>query len=156
MYRSVTEAEISKRWNRFQDGLAAHEVDGALIVLKTDLYYFSGTDQDAHLWVPASGEPILMVRKSMERAREDSPVRSIVPLPGLSHLPKLIGKQTGQGPKRIGLEMDILPAAFYFSYQRLFPDAEIVDISALIRSVRMIKSDYEISCGIERARCPRR
>jgi len=137
MYRSVTEGEISKRLNRFQNKLTAHEVDGAIIVQKTDLYYFSGTDQDAHLWVPASGQPILMVRKSMERAREDSPVRSIVPL---------IRKHTGKGPKRLGLEMDILPAALYLSYQRLFPDAEMVDISPLIRSVRMIKSDYEISC----------
>jgi len=146
MYRSITEEEISKRLNRFQNKLTAHEVDGALIVQKTDLYYLSGTDQDAHLWVPASGQPILMVRKSMERAREDSPVQSIVLLPGFSHLPELIRKHTGKGPKRLGLEMDILPAAFYLSYQRLFPDAELVDISPLIRSVRMIKSQYEISC----------
>ena len=146
MYRSVTEEEISKRLNRFQKKLTAHEVDGALIVQKTDLYYFSGTDQDAHLWVPASGRPFLMVRKSMERAREDSPVRSIVPLPGFSRLPELIREHTGKRPKRLGLEMDILPAAFYLIYQRHFPDAEPVDISPLVRSVRMIKSDYEISC----------
>ena len=146
MYRSVTEEEISKRLNRFQNKLTAHEVDGALIVQKTDLYYLTGTDQDGHLWVPASGQPILMVRKSMERAIEDSPAQSIVSLPGLSHLPELIREHTEKGPKRLGLEMDILPAAFYLSYQRLFPDAKLVDVSPLIRSVRMIKSDYEISC----------
>ncbi len=146
MYRSVTEQEISKRLNRFQNKLTTHEVDGAIIVQKTDLYYLSGTDQDAHLWVPASGQPLLMVRKNMERARADSRIQSIVPLPGLSHLPELISQHGGELPKQLGLEMDILPTAFYLIYQRLFPDAELVDISPLIRSVRMIKSDYEISC----------
>ncbi|MBL7224825.1 MAG: aminopeptidase P family protein [Desulfobacteraceae bacterium] len=146
MYRSVTKEEISKRLNRFQDKLTAHEVDGAIIVQKTDLYYLSGTDQDAHLWVPASGQPLLMVRKSMDRAQEDSPIETVVPLHGLSHLPELIRQHGGELPKQLGLEMDILPAAFYLSYQRLFPDAELVDISPLIRGVRMIKSDYEISC----------
>ena len=146
MYRTLKEEEISKRWKRFQDELAAHEVDGALIVQKTDLYYFSGTDQDAHLWVPASDQPLLMVRKSMERARKDSSIRSIVPLPGFSHLSVLIREHTGKFPKRLGLEMDILPAAFYMIYQRLFPEVEMVDISPLIRSLRMIKSPHEISC----------
>jgi len=146
MYRTLKEEEISKRWNRFQDELAAHEVDGSLIVLKTDLYYFSGTDQDAHLWVPVAGQPVLMVRKSMERAREDSALKTLIPLPGFSRLPDLIREHTGKLPKRLGLEMDILPAAFYLIYQRLFPETEIIDISPLIRSLRMIKSPYEISC----------
>ena len=42
--------------------------------------------------------------------------------------------------------MDILPTAYYLDFQKLFPDSEMVDVSPLIFSVRMIKSDYEISC----------
>jgi len=34
------EKEISKRLKRFQEKLIAHGVDGAIIVQKTDLYYF--------------------------------------------------------------------------------------------------------------------
>ncbi len=146
MYRSVTEEEISKRLNRFQNKLTAHEVDGAIIVQKTDLYYLSGTDQDAHLWVPASGRPLLMVRKSMARAQEDSPIETVVPLPGLSHLPELIRQHAGEPPKQIGLEMDVIPVNRYLTYQRLFPEKEMVDVSSLIRETRMIKSAYEISC----------
>lgn len=140
------EEEISKRLKRFQDELSAHGVDGALVVQKTDLFYFTGTDQDAHLWVPATGQPLLMVRKSLERATTDSLIRTIVALPGLSHLPELIREYTGRLPLRLGLEMDVVPAVFYLSYQRYFQGTELVDISPLIRSIRMIKSDYEISC----------
>lgn len=141
-----TKNEIDDRLNRFREELAAQQVDGALLVQTVDVYYLSGTDQDAHLWVPSFRKsPLLMVRKSLPRAQEFSAVKTIVPLPGLSHIPDLIKKHTRGIPKRLGLEMDILPARLYLTYQNLFPDAELVDISASIRSIRMIKSSYEIS-----------
>ena len=138
--------EIDERLKRFQKRLAANGVDGAILLQKTDLYYLSGTDQDAHLWVPVHNTPLLLVRKSLERARKDSIIEDIVPLSGLSRVPEMIMKHTKKLPKRLGLELDILPSRLYISYRKLFPDAEIVDITPLIRGVRMVKSDYEISC----------
>lgn len=44
----------------------------------------------------------------------------------------------------MGLELDVLPASLYLKYQKMFAPAEIVDISGLIRSTRMIKSSYEL------------
>ena len=121
-------------------------MDGALIVQKTDLYYFSGTDQDAHLWVPASGQPLLMVRKSMDRAMKDAVTENIVPLNSFSQIPVYIRSYGGKDPGRIGLEMDVLPVNRYLVYQRLFPGIEMIDVSSLIRETRMIKSAYETSC----------
>jgi len=103
MSPSSMKKEISNRQKRFQEQLSAHKVDGAILVQKTDLYYLSGTDQDAHLWVPANDTPLLMVRKSLERAKEDSTIEEIVPLPGLSRVPELIRKHTKMLPKRLGL-----------------------------------------------------
>ncbi|MBW2709078.1 MAG: aminopeptidase P family protein, partial [Deltaproteobacteria bacterium] len=119
-------------------------LDGALMVEKTDLYYLSGTKQDAHLFVPSTEFPLLMVRKDFERAVSESPIREIVPLSGYSKLPRLIEKGINGFPRRMGLEMDVLPANLYFLYQNLFPNTEMVDISQLIREVRMVKSEYEI------------
>ena len=144
------EKEIKKRLEKLRKGLEAQKIDGAIIVQKTDLYYFSGTDQDAHLWVPVSGPPLLMVRKSIERAIEDSPFENIVPLSGFSILPDLIEHHSGKAPKNIGLETDIVPASMYLIYKKLFHDAIFTDISPLIRGIRMIKSEYEIDC-IKRA-----
>ncbi|MCP4577740.1 MAG: aminopeptidase P family protein [Deltaproteobacteria bacterium] len=140
------ENEIQHRIGRFQDRLSAHGVDGALIVEKTDLYYLSGTKQDGHLFVPQNDVPLLMVRKDFERAVSESPLREVVPLTGYSALPRLISRGNRATPRRMGLEMDILPANLYFLYQKLFPKTELVDISQLIREVRMIKSEYEIAC----------
>jgi len=145
MDRSPSADEIRERIGRFQQLLHRHDVDGALMVQKMDVYYLAGTDQDAHLWVPASDEPLLMVRKSMERALEDSPLKQVLPLNSLSQIPQYIKENGNSEPGRVGLEMDILPVNMYHAYLKLFPSAEMVDISSLIRQVRMIKSPYEIS-----------
>ena len=148
----LMETEIYGRIQRFQDRLSAQGLDGALMVEKTDLYYLSGTKQDAHLFVPSTEAPLLMVRKDFERAVLESPIQEIVPLSGYSTLPRLVGKGKSGLPRRMGLEMDVLPANLYFLYHRIFPNTELVDISQLIREVRMIKSEYEIARIFEAAK----
>ena len=145
MERSPLFEEVSHRIGSFQQMLREHKVDGALMVQKMDLYYFTGTDQEAHLWIPASDEPILMVRKSVERALKDSALRKIVSLSSLTQIPDHIKEHEPRRLKRMGLEMDILPVKMYQEYQKLFPYTEMVDVSSLIRKVRMIKSRHEIT-----------
>ncbi len=138
--------EIALRLNRVQEKLQEDGLDGALFVQKTDLFYLSATDQTANLWVPSEGSALLMVRRSVERARQDAAIQDIAPLPGFSAIPQLIEEHDGRFPHRIGLEMDVLPVNQYRIYKGLFPGAEWVDISSVIRRIRMIKSPYEISC----------
>jgi Xaa-Pro dipeptidase len=145
MSEMLIKNEIYSRAQRFQKRLSALGLDGALIVEKTDLYYFSGTKQDGHLFIPVEDEPVLMVRKDFERAVSESPLEEILSLTGYSELPHLISKGDNIYPKRMGLEMDVLPASRYFLYQKLFPKTELVDISQLIRETRMVKSEYEIT-----------
>jgi Xaa-Pro dipeptidase len=137
--------EFSQRLKRFRRLLRANEVDGAILVQNMDLYYLIGTDQNGLLWVPADGDPLFLVRKSYERALQDGLIDNIIHLKNLSQVPGQIWKHSGLNPDRIGLEMDVLPARLYLSYRDLFPHAELVDISPLIRSVRMVKSRREIA-----------
>ncbi len=137
--------EFAQRAERFQHSLAENEFDGALILQSTDVYYLTGTDQNGVLWVPRNGRVLFMVRKSYERALQDGLVENILPLKSFSHVPDQIRNHSGIVPRRIGLEMDVLPARLYLSYRDLFPSAELADVSDLIRSVRMIKSEREIS-----------
>lgn len=137
--------DFNQRIHRFQRLLKENQIDGSLIVQKVDIYYFTATDQDAHLWIPVSGEPLLMVRKSIERALDDGALDNIVKLTGFSKLPELIKSHGPSEIGRMGLELDILPANLYLHYKRLFPDTKIIDISALIRKTRMVKTPYELS-----------
>jgi len=146
MTSSQVDAEITHRIEGLQRLLAEKGIDGALVTERIDLFYFTGTDQDAHLWVPARGTPLLMVRKSVARAVEDAAIKRIVPLNGFSHLPQLIRAHQGDLPKHMGLELDVLPMRFYRMYEKHFPDVELLDVWPLIRKVRMTKSPYELDC----------
>jgi len=138
-------SEFTGRVKRFQLSLAGSGFDGAIIVQRTDLFYLIGTDQNGLLWVPQAGNPLFMVRRSYERALQDGILENIVPLKSLSQVPDLIRNHSGTMPRRIGLEMDVIPARLYLSFQDLFRHARVEDASSLIRSIRMVKSKREIS-----------
>ena len=136
--------EIDRRIDQLKEQLSQNSIDAALIVQRADLFYFSGTVQEAHLWVPLAGEPILMVFKSLERAIAESPLSRIAPIESAKAIPEILSQYDYDMPHVIGLELDVLPTNFYFSYQHLFAEGTLVDISHFIRLVRSIKSPYEI------------
>ena len=100
--------------------------------------------------MPAEGEPVLIVKKSMTRAEQESNLERIVPFSGWDKLLNTIEEKLPKN-SRLGLENDVLPAALYFRYQKLFSGFELADISKVIREVRAVKSDYEISIMREAA-----
>ena len=136
--------ELQRRLSALQDGLAARGLNAALIVQNVDLFYFTATSQNAHLFVPAAGYPLLLVRKDLDRARAESPLENIYPLTSLKELPALLQEHGYRLPAHLGLELDVLPAGQYLSYRKLFPATEIADVSPLIREVRSVKSPFEL------------
>ncbi len=137
-------SEINQRLDKLKKQLEENSIGAALIVQRADLFYFSGTIQEAHLYVPVDDEPILMVFKSLERAIAESSLSRIVPLESPKAVPEILRQSGYSLPQSIGLELDVLPTNLYFNYQRLFEGKNLVDISHLIRRVRAIKSPYEI------------
>ena len=150
--------EIEHRIAALQALLLREDVQAAVIRQNADMYYFAGTVQDAHLIVPAQGRPLLLVRRDVQRAEAQSPLRPVVPLPSVKALPGELANHCGaDAVDRLGMELDVLPAAtFLFYREKLFPRQRIVDVSGLIRRVRMVKSAWEIemmrgAAGISRA-----
>lgn len=138
------QAELEQRIARLQQGLKEKSIDAAVIVQNADLYYFTGTVQRSHLFVPSQGKPLLMVKKSLERAKAESALQNIAGLDSLNEINSAL-QSYGYGPfNTLGFELDVLPANQYLRYQKLFKPAEIVDVSMLIRSVRMVKSPFEL------------
>jgi Xaa-Pro aminopeptidase len=136
--------EIDQRIDKLKTQLAKNDIDAAVFMQRADLFYFAGTIQEAHLYVPVDAEPILMVFKSLDRAIAESPLMRIVPLASPKNIPDLLAQYGQPVPENIGMELDVLPANLYFTYQRIFEDKKLFDISHLIRLVRAVKSAYEI------------
>ena len=144
---SVPAAEIDRRVRAVQDELAREDspVDLLLVAQKADLFYLSGTVQQCHLALPAEGSPRLLVRKVLETAEADSPIRDIVPLRSFRELPGHVRDLCGEPPWRIGMELDVLPVDLWRTYRGVFgDDAEIVDCSPQLLAVRSRKSEWEL------------
>ena len=142
---NTPKTELEERIGNLQHQLKAKNVDAALILQRADLFYFTGTVQQAHLFVPANGEPLLMVHKSLERALAESALDKIIPLRSPIGLPDLLQNNGYALPATLGLELDVLPVNLFFTYQDIFNGVDIIDISYAIRLIRAVKSEYELT-----------
>jgi len=113
----VPQEELDQRINRFQKLLSSKEVDGCLIMQNVDLFYFSGTMQDAVLFIPYSAHPVLMVRRSMERAKKESKLKNIIPLRRLEDIPSILPDFGFKKILTIGLELEQMQQAAVLSKQ---------------------------------------
>ena len=140
----VPEDELAFRVDRFRKEMDLRGIESVLSVSSVNYHYFTGTSQSSILYLPIEGEPILFVRRDIERARVESPLSCIVPFKDPGQLPGLIKENGGRLTHRIGIEMDVLPALDFARYQEIFKGTEIVNISPAIMKCRMKKTDFEI------------
>lgn len=147
----VPSGEIDGRLRRFQTALADAGIDVAILVQNSDLFYFTGTIQQGQLLVPASGEPVYLVRKDLDRACRESPLPDIRPIDSLRELPAALAGMGIPARAVIGMELDVVPVALFRRYESLFRQGEIRDCSSLIRQLRSQKSDYELGLIAEAA-----
>jgi Xaa-Pro aminopeptidase len=137
-------SELDQRIHCFKQMLEANGIAAALILQNTDLFYFAGTIQQSHLFIPVDGEPLLMVRKSVERATAESAIQHIVPLASPKEILAILRAHGAKVPSVLGMELDVLPANLYLGYRQRFSGIDIRDVSPLIRLCRTVKSGYEI------------
>ena len=141
----VPSSEIEDRIKRVQLLLRENNINGLFVVQRVDLFYFSGTAQNGFLFIPAEGESLLMVKKYMPRAREESSIQNIMEIQSIKDIPGMIIDFYGNIPKVLGFEFDVLPVKDFNVYRSILSAQECVDASPLILKVRMIKSDWEIA-----------
>jgi Xaa-Pro aminopeptidase len=115
-------------------------LDGALFIFPIDVYYFSGTRQNSTLWIPAEGEPLLLVRKSLSRAKAECVISDIRPFPSSRDFPALFDDQI----RKVGFTFDVAPVQQLNFYSKLLSGREFIDISGLNRELRSVKSAFEL------------
>ena len=142
-YNITPESEISDRISRFQKILQRQEIKAALIVQLIDRFYFSGTIQDGVLIIPAEGDPRYLCRRSVERAKAETPLQ-VIPFKSFKEIPLSLEDLDALHATRLGLELDVIPAALYQRFSSMVQGADWVDLGPLVREVRAIKSPYEI------------
>ncbi len=135
-------AELSERIEKLQQNLIRKGITGALILHGIDLYYYCGYKGSGCLYVPAEGTPVYL-----SRLRGDFPPMSwpAVKYERWGDLAPLLREAGHQVSGRLGLELDVIPAAVYLKLAAVFTGAVLVDVSQLIHGQRSIKSAWELT-----------
>ncbi|MFH0976584.1 MAG: Xaa-Pro peptidase family protein [Spirochaetota bacterium] len=136
--------EIESRVAAVQKLLQASDMEALFIVQRMDLFYFSGTAQNGYLYIPAQGEPLLMIKKYFPRAKEETSIKHIVQIDSVSDIKARIVDFYGRLPNVIGFEFDVMPVSDFYFFQKVLDIANCRDGSPLIHAVRAIKSAWEI------------
>lgn len=142
--------ELASRLNKIQKQLFEQNLDGALITKNVDIYYYSGTMQNSILFIPVKDSPILFVKKSVERAKKETPY-IVEELTSIKIMPSRI-ESYGNKIARLGIDMDVIPLSFYQRIENAFQATLFSDISPVIRMQRSVKSEFELDLLKQSAR----
>lgn len=134
--------ELTSRLQRFRAAMdtVSPEWEAAAIFSKINLYYLTGTMPDGVLLIPRHDDAVLWVRRSHERAVEESLFPRIRPMESFRDAAttfKIL-------PSTIHLETEVVPLALYQRFQKHFPFKQVRSADAPIRAVRAVKSPYEL------------
>lgn len=132
-------AECHRRIDALGREAASLGLDGVLLLQAVDVLWLSGTRQNCALWVPSGGEPTLLVRKSLERARADSPLTRVIPFPPSRDVASVLGPV-----RRVGMTFDVVPVAAQQFWSKALPGVEWVDVAGRLRDLRSAKSPWEL------------
>lgn len=143
MMAKVPKTELDARMDRFrkQMDISNPEWEISVIFSKINLYYFTGTMQDGMLLIPRNGEAVFWVRRSCDRALDESLFTEIRQMDSFRDAAGSGGKFSGT----VYLETEIVPLALYQRFQKYFPFAGVKSLDAQVAAVRALKSPYELS-----------
>ena len=138
------DVELTRRFQALQQLMVEQALDGIILLQNSDLFYFTGSIQRGIYYLPVVGEPVYLVIKDFDRACRESQLGCVRKISSIRQLVDHLSDLGLPVPQRVGMELDVLPVQQFRRYQKLLPEAEISDVSHLLRTVRAIKSDYEI------------
>jgi Xaa-Pro dipeptidase len=135
--------ELQSRMNRFRTRMdvSCPDWEVAVIFGRINLFYFTGTMQDGMLVVPRSDSAILWVRRSYERALDESLFPQIKPMSSFRDA----AGSLKQLPARVYLDAEVVPLALYQRFHKHFPFAEVRSVDTELGWVRAVKSSFELS-----------
>lgn len=136
-------SEHLERIKIFQRELVNRGLGAALLFYSRDIFYYTGIAQPAFLAV-FPDDYRLFVRSGYPYALQTAAIEAshIVEERRLDFIYQEYFSYLWN--KRLGVELDLLPANNYLAYQKLFQGFELQDVSPLILQQRAVKSAFEI------------
>lgn len=135
----MLQPELKLRRDKIRSLMAAQGIDAALITCNVNLLYTYGTIVSGYLYLPLHSPALVFFKRPNNITGEYAfPVRKP------EQIVDLLKEQGVPAPTKLMLEGDELSYSEYLRLASLFPDAEIVNGTPIIREARSIKTAVEI------------
>jgi len=145
--------EIRGRWARCRDLLNIHlpQAGGLMVFTKVNIYWLTGTLIQGVFWLPRDGEPVLFLRRGIDRARLESPLSGIVEFRSYRDLPRLAAEAGCPLPPVVAAEKGGLPWNLAESLQKNLGEIAFLSGDGVLARARGVKSAWELAkmrlCG---------
>ncbi|MDC7221078.1 MAG: Xaa-Pro peptidase family protein [Spirochaetales bacterium] len=139
--KMISAAESRQRIEAFRNIMDRENPDWemALILGKINQFYLTGTMQDGFLCVEREGKAVLWVRRSVERAKDESPLENIEAMGSYrqasGHYKSL--------PKRLYLDKEIVSLSVMERLQKAFAFESWGGVDRQLLKIRSVKSSRE-------------
>lgn len=132
--------DLQLKWDRIQQAMKQINADGCLLTVDVNLYYTTGRIYSGYFYLPVEGAPWFFIKRpnglsgnQVEYIRKPE------------QMPELFAAHGLKMPDKLLLEADELTYNDYVRLQNVFNPKETANATALIRTLREIKTPWEIS-----------
>lgn len=143
MQEFISKEELNERLIRFTTAMSKvdSDWDTAIILGKVNQYYFTGTMQDGMLIIKKDGNVSYFIRRSYERAKEESLFPFIYPMNSYRDVVDALGTAFGN----TYMETELVTIGILTRLRKYFELGEIHSLDQVLQSVRSIKTPYELT-----------
>ena len=133
------------------------EAGGLMLFSRLNIYYLTGTYANGLFWLPTEGEPLLLVRKGLERCRLESPKTNTELFRSYADIAVLCEKAAAPLSPVAAAEMTALPWSLGRMLQERLPGIRFVPGEQIMLTARSVKSPWELAkmriCGERQHKC---
>ncbi len=131
--------DLRLKWNRMQEAMQKTDVDGCLLSVDVNLYYTTGRIFSGYFYLPQEGNPWFFVKRPNGLDGEQ-----VIYIRKPEQLSGLFAENNIPMPEKLLLEGDELSYNEYVRLQNVFQPKETGNATAFLRSMRCIKTPWEI------------
>ena len=138
-FLQIPSIESKNRISNIQQLLINQCIDAALVSDNANKFYLSGRVFNGYVFIPAQGDAIFFVRRPVELTGDN-----LVYINKPENIAEYLLQKGIDAPQSLGMELDLMPYAMVQRICKIFPNANISNLSSIMRQVRSVKSEYEI------------
>lgn len=140
--------ESDLRIQKIRRNLEEHfsHLQGILVFSRINIYYLTGILANGVLWIPKDGEPVLMVRKGLERAKNESPLKHVYSYRSYIDLTEICANAQSPMPQKgpMGIDMTGITWSLAQVLQKKLPQYNFENTEQVFKRARSLKSTYEL------------